>query len=298
MDKKYFSSYLKKFSKNGNLVQTNKNIFYLDEISKILIIEFKEDITSLKTELKKRFKKKCIFNNKYILIYNFVNSEGDFFFLNSLFLDILEFDLNSNKEVIDSGYSLFNVGKIKLKEQRVDFNLVNKNCYIYESDLKFVSLLNDVFLTSEYLINKFNEKFILEVYNLLKIEINFLEDYSDYEYSACAYKFLMKIYILKQNLDYENMLYLLLHEIGHFYYWKYNKIKINSNEFFKDIKKNYISLQKKYINYTYYFKFDICEKYKWNKREEYFSEIFSLYCNNLLDKEDKLIFEKYICFNN
>lgn len=39
------------------------------------------------------------------------------------------------------------------------------------------------------------------------------------------------------------------------------------------------------------------KKKKWNKTSEYYCEIFSLYVNELLDKEDRNKFKKFIEFN-
>lgn len=166
----------------------------------------------------------------------------------------------------------------------------------YEYFIKFKYINNSFDKLFEFLSN-INKDVLIKFQKEVSFKLNLnIDNDKEFNYSGTAHKQKKELTLYNISYNYENIMRLLAHEIGHFYYWEYNKNKLDSKSFFKDFKDNFESIQNKYKHLCYYFKFEPNGKYKFNKQSEYFCEIFALYLCNELKEEDIEIFEKYIVY--
>lgn len=271
-------------------VNSNNAILYFQENMLIL------DTNNLNNNDLLNLLKKFV--SKNIVKYN-TNSKEYYFILNNHKNDIYLFNhlkyyikrylseviiVQNNKINIFIGYESFipQIHYLNYKHNGILFNI---------SDFRIIVDINYAFEEIFHKLKLINPKFLnyLSKEITFKIPANYKYDLDEGEWSAFANK--NKKIIQLELINSNNIKRLLSHEIGHFYYWKYNKNELNSKDFFNDFKKHYERIKREYD--AHYFSFEPNGKYKFNKISEYFCEMFALYICEELSKEDVEIFKKY-----
>lgn len=276
---------------NLNLIHTDEHVLYYDD--KVCILEIKginhDNIFKIiKKEIAKNSIKiikedKTLYyipttKSTLVLISNYLT-----FFISRLLY------LKDNKLNILIGFNAFKpiVHYLKYNDNGIILNLDTFH------SIKTLNNSLEVFFNK---LNEINKDFLLKFKKEVTLVFDLYLNYSDKTYTGSANRNTNELTIYsfpRKDIDFSR---LLAHEIGHFYYWEYNKKKLNSNVFFKEFKEHYTLIKNKYINKCYYFQFDPNGQCKFNKKAEYFCEIFSLYlCDELL-ADDISWFDKHINF--
>lgn len=297
--KKYFF-----FLKTNNLLPNIKSldsIFYICDKYNIDFIEVSniENLSYIKKILPYEFSYFLLisYDNKQFIILKrnkySNNTENVYFLLNHCFKSLI---LNDNNIL-----SSYTESKINPKYYTQYFHLVeNSTLFVNVNSKSLLKNLDIAFQNSIRSISLFNKDFSKFISFKLKVKLNHSLFLNDVEVDAAASAHRYKNYITIHRNLYENQEsynLIIAHEIGHFYYWEYNKNKFNSNEFFKDFIENYEDIKKDYEHYCYYFQFNPNSKQKWNKTSEYFCEMFSLYVNGFLSEKYLKIFDKYFNYD-
>ncbi len=280
---------------NLNQIKTKEHILYYDK--EISILELKKtnnlNILNIDKIIKKHISNNMVKIEKedkviYYLLTNVFTTSNISNYL-KIFISKLLYVKNEEINIL-IGFNSFKPKIFNMKYQ--DEGLILD----YEYFIRFKYINNSLDYLFEFLSN-INKDFLIKFQKEVFFKLNlYIDNDKEFNYSATANKKKKELTLYNISYNYEDIMRLLAHEIGHFYYWEYNKNKLDSKQFFKDFKNNFKSIQNKYKNLCYYFQFEPNGKYKFNKQSEYFCEIFSLYLCNELKEEDIEIFEKYIVY--
>lgn len=277
--------------KNLTPVKTSNDIIY--DFNDMLILKINKktnfNITSL---LKEHLTEDIIRVNKNDKIYYYIPNYGSFLpIMRNYIKSFTDKVLISKKDKIDIfiGFESCKpyLYSMQYKDEGLLFNMADFNT-LKDIDKSFSDMLDKITF--------FKHTFVLDFKKNIKLAFNkyFMNFNVDSEYDATANKKNQEIRLYSLVTNKQSRDRLIAHEIGHFYYWKYNNKGFNSKEFFKDFKYHYKRIK---FNYNcHYFQFNPNGKYKFNKISEYYCEIFSLYVTGELKKEDLKVFEKYIKF--
>jgi hypothetical protein len=287
-----------------DIEENTGNIFLMESDKYIFLLEIDDknitDMKQFKTWINKNFITFTFKENKktyYFCLYNYYQKTL-IDYMNKFTKKVYTYLIN------DKEYQKTNVTSVSKEIPVINSVKNSTNLYfpISSNDGLNINVLNNI-------IDKALEplSYNTEFYNYIKdinieIKIPLIYD-EEYYYIATAWKRQFKIELLQYptnttslNKNYiETMIRVMIHEFGHFYYWKYSKVVIKPAIFFTYFKNNYEKLNKKYGELVYYFQYSPFRKVHFkNKVSEYFCEMFALYHMNELDKDDKKEFEKFL----